>query len=231
MKVAVITPYYKESIEFLENCHQSVLNQTYPVSHIMVADGFPNNEIDNWAVDHIILPHAHGDNGSTPRLIGSYHAIGLGYDAIAYLDADNWYMNNHIESLIELHNNTGANFLSSSRFLCRLDGSVMGDCKQTDPDKFIDTSCMMFVKSSFFILGNWVLMPKYMQPLCDRVMLYWIKKSGIVHAHINLQSVFFRCSKEGVYLDLGEEIPEGVLKKPDYEYMFKRWVEEGNTPL
>ena len=33
----------------------------------------------------------HGDIGSTPRLIGSYHAIGLGVDAVAFLDADNWY--------------------------------------------------------------------------------------------------------------------------------------------
>lgn len=231
MKVAVITPYYKESIDYLRKCHESVINQTYECTHVMVADGFPNPEIDNWKCDHIILPKPHNDVGSTPRLIGSYYAIGLGFDAIAYLDADNWYGIDHIMSLINLHKTTGASFLSSSRFLCRLDGSIMAKCNQTNPDKFIDTSCMMFTRNSFNLLDNWVLMPDYAHPISDRVMLFWIIKSEIIRAHTFSQTVYYRCSKAGVYLSLGEKIPDGVMPIPNYEYMFRRWVEDGHTPI
>lgn len=91
MKVAVITPYYKESLDILQKCHESVKKQNHPSLHVMVADGFPVDDISQWDCNHIILPLGHNDIGSTPRLLGSYHAIGLGYDAIAFLDADNWY--------------------------------------------------------------------------------------------------------------------------------------------
>jgi glycosyltransferase involved in cell wall biosynthesis len=231
MKIAVITPYYKESTEVLRKCHESVISQSLACLHVMVADGFPNAEIDNWAVDHIILPHAHNDIGSTPRLIGCYHAIGLGYDAVAFLDADNWYRDDHIESLIELHKSTNAKFISSSRTLCRLDGSIMGICNQTDTEKFIDSNCMMFVRGSFDLLANWVLMPDYAHLIGDRVMLYKVKESGIKRAHSNSPTVFYRCSKEGIYKAFGEEIPEGVMKRPDYEKSFDQWIADGNPPL
>lgn len=231
MKIAVVTPYYKESIEILKKCHESVLAQTYEVSHVMVADGHYKPEIDEWDIEHVILPKAHHDNGSTPRLIGSYHAIGLEYDAIAYLDADNWFDSGHIENLVRLHETTNALFLSSSRVLCRIDGSIMGDCEQTDPDKFIDTSCMMFVKGSFNILDTWGLMPKYIQPLCDRVVFQAVKKSGVKRAHSEKKTMFFRCVKAGIYMSMGEVIPEGVLDKPDYKSMHKRWLDEGNAPI
>ena len=231
MKVAVVTPYYKEPIEILRKCHESVASQSHVASHIMVADGFPNYEIDNWNVDHIILPQAHNDIGSTPRLIGSFHAIGLGYDVIAFLDADNWYRNDHIESLIKLNENTGALFLSSSRTLCRIDGSIMAVCNQTDPECFIDTNCMMFVRGSFDILNYWVLMPSYAHLIGDRVMLHKVKEAGIKRAHSGLPTIYYRASKEGVYISHGEEIPEGVMKRPDYEKSFNQWVADGNPKL
>jgi hypothetical protein len=116
-RVAVITPYSNESTDVLQHCHFSVVRQTYPCLHVMVADGCPNAALDNWNTDHIRLPRSHNDIGSTPRLIGAYHAIGLGVDAVAFLDADNWYREDHIENLVHLHINTGADFLSSGRAL------------------------------------------------------------------------------------------------------------------
>jgi hypothetical protein len=35
---AVITPYHREPLEWLERCHQSCLNQAHAVRHVMVAD-------------------------------------------------------------------------------------------------------------------------------------------------------------------------------------------------
>jgi glycosyltransferase involved in cell wall biosynthesis len=231
MRVAVVTPYYREPLETLRHCQLSVARQTYPCSHVMVADGFPNPALDDWAIDHIRLPRPHFDIGSTPRLVGSYHAIGLAADAIAFLDADNWYRDDHIEKLVELHKRTGASFLSSGRMLCRIDGSVMAPCPHTDPEKFIDTSAMMFTRDAFFILAQWCLMPPYAHLIGDRVMLYHVKAAGVKRAHSGECSLFYRCCREGIYRDLGQAIPPGVSPMPNYTEAFSQWVASGFPAL
>jgi hypothetical protein len=231
MRIAVITPYFKESAAILRQCHSSVVAQTHPCLHVMVADGSPNTELNSWDIDHIRLPRSHGDIGSTPRLIGSYHAIGLGIEAVAFLDADNWYRNDHIATLIALHRRTGASFLSSGRILCRLDGSLMGPCPNTDPEKFIDTSCMMFTREAFFLLANWGLMPAYAHLIGDRVMLHHVKSSAIKTAHSSETSVFYRCMKAGAYKLFGEAAPSGVASVPDYGTAHDKWTADGNPPL
>ena len=231
MKVAVVTPYYKESLEVLRNCHESVARQRYPCLHVMVSDGNPRPELASWPIDHVTLPRPHDDIGSTPRLIGSYHAIGLGFDAVAFLDADNWYREDHIESLVRLHQTTGAGLVSSSRMLTRLDGSVMGPCPISDPGTFVDTNCMMVTRAGFRVLAQWVLMPPYAHLIGDRVMLYYFKQAGVRHAHSGAPSVFYRCGKDGLYRQMGEPIPAGVKPRPDYDSSFRKWIEDGNPPL
>jgi hypothetical protein len=231
LRVAVITPYYKEPLDILRQCHESVAQQSYPCLHVMVGDGAPVPELCNWSIDHIVLPKPHGDIGSTPRLVGSYHAIGLGIDAVAFLDADNWYRPDHVESLVRLSEATGASFLSSSRMLCRPDRSVIATCPNTDPTKFIDTSCMMFKRSAFPVLAQWVLMPPYAHVIGDRVMLHYVKAAGVQEAHSGQHSVFYRCGKEGIYRALGERMPPGVLPAPDYGSAHAIWISEGYPPL
>jgi hypothetical protein len=231
MRVAVITPYYRERPEFLRQCHDSVAAQSHPCLHVMVADGHPLAELDDWDIDHVKLPRCHADIGSTPRLIGSFHAIGLGVDAVAFLDADNWYRPDHVARVLEVQRATGADFVSSGRMLCRLDGSLLMPCPTTDPDRFIDTSCMMLMRGAFPVLSNWSLMPPYAHVVGDRVMLQHIKRSGARTAHSAEMTVFYRCGKEGPYLYAGEPVPPGVTPAPDYLPAMIRWVADGNPPL
>src|SRR5205814_1150110 len=107
-KIAVITPYCREPLDVLAQCHESVLAQGAEVDHFMVADGYPREEVNAWNARHVVLPLAHADGGSTPRAVGSILADAEGYDFIAYLDADNWYAPGHIASLLELHRSSGA---------------------------------------------------------------------------------------------------------------------------
>ena len=230
-KVAVITPYYKEPLSVIQQCHESVLAQTEPCLHVLVADGHPKRRINQWTAEHIRLPRSHGDIGSTPRLIGCYHAIGLGVEAVAFLDADNWYQPNHIEALRQKMNSEGADFASSGRMLCRLDGSTMAPCPLTDPNRFIDTNAMMFSERAFPILHQWCLMPNYGHLIGDRIMLHHIKQSGLRRTHSDEPSVNYRCSKEGLYQLLGEPVPEGVQPRPDYNASFEQWVRDGNPSL
>jgi len=229
--VAVITPYFKEPLDLLWQCHRSVLAQDYPCLHVLVADGEPQAALDAWQAHHVVLPKAHGDIGSTPRLVGSFHAIGLGVEAVAFLDADNWLHPGHISRLMLARAETGAAFLSSSRMLCRLDGSVMGPCPLIDPKRFIDTNCMLFAKEAFSLLHHWVLMPDYGHLIGDRIMLHHVRNSGVKCQHVDEPSVFYRCGKPGLYRQMGEEPPVGIPARPDYEASFQRWLADGHSPL
>jgi len=230
-RVAVVTPYFKEDIQILSACHQSVLHQILPCLHVLVADGFPRSEVDGWNAHHITLPVSHADIGSTPRLIGSYHAIGLGVDAVAFLDADNSYDPYHIASMIDACKSHDASIVSTGRMLCRLDGSLMAPCPLTDPNCFIDTNCMLFARAAFHLLHHWVLMPDYGHLIGDRIMLHHIRKSGLKHVHLPTPSVNYRCGKEGLYRLLGEPAPQGVAPRPNYEASFQRWIEDGHESL
>lgn len=230
-RVAVITPYYKEPLAQLRQCHDSVRAQSEPCLHVLVADGHRRRRINHWQAEHVRLPRSHGDIGSTPRLIGSYHAIGLGVDAVAFLDADNWYGPDHIANLLAAMDQHQADFISSGRTLCRLDGTVMGPCPLTDPDRFIDTNAMLFGRGSFHLLHQWVLMPSYGHLIGDRIMLHHLKESEIKREHLDQYSVFYRCSKEGLYKQMNENIPAGVQKRPDYEASFRAWEADGHSPL
>jgi hypothetical protein len=196
-----------------------------------VADGEANNAVNSWAADHIVLERNYADIGSTPRWIGCQHAIDLGVDAIAFLDADNWYEPDHIENLLDLGQRTGASFLSSGRMLRRLDGTAMGPCPITDPANFIDTSCMMFLKAAFRELAVWRDLPSYAHLIGDRIMLQAVHRAKLVTAFSPRHTVNYRCKRAGLYRQLNQEIPAGVTERPDYESAFTRWEAEGNPPL
>lgn len=231
MRIAVVTPYLREGASILHDCHRSVRAQTVPCVHVMVADGFPAPEVQAWDVDHIVLPRPHGDYGSTPRLIGAFHAVGLGVDGVAFLDADNWYRADHLAILLERHRQTGAAFLSSSRVLCRLDGSVMGPCETSDGERFVDTSCMLLMRSAFGLLANWGLMPDYAHVIGDRVFLHLARTAGTTFSHSPEPTVYYRCGKTDSYEMVGETPPAGTQPPPDYATAFRRWVADGHPPL
>jgi glycosyltransferase involved in cell wall biosynthesis len=231
IKAAVITPYYKETSKILAECHASVVGQVHECLHVIVSDGHPLAEIDQWNAHHVKLPSCHNDIGSTPRLIGAYHAIGLGYDIIAFLDADNWFSENHISRVVEIIQTKNPSFVSTSRYLCRPDKSIIGICPSTNPNSFIDTNCMVFTKASFHLLHHWVLMPSYGHIIGDRIVFQHIKNSKISHFHTSEPTVYYRCNKEGVYHNLGELVPVGVEKKPNYQKSFELWIQDGNPPL
>src|SRR5271165_1713961 len=119
-RVAVVTPFCDEPIEWLAQAQQSIVEQTYPCDHILVGDAA--SVVPPLPAMVINLPTGVRDFGDTPRAIGSLYAAGLGYDAIAYLDADNWYYPDHISTLVGLHFQTNAAVVTSYRVLVRLDG-------------------------------------------------------------------------------------------------------------
>jgi len=210
-RVAVVTPYFKEPEEFLRICHQSVLGQTYACEHIFVADGFPSASVASWNCRHIVLPASHADAGNTPRAIGSLSAAALGFDAIAFLDADNWYKPQHIRSLVDACQQSGAEVCGSGRDIHRLDGSLLlAGGEPGDGIAHIDTSSMLLTRPAFGLLAFWTLMPRHFAALGDR--LFWTKAKNAGHpiALTRLPTVCYRTPYADHYLACGETPPPGA---------------------
>lgn len=211
MEVAIITPYFREPLETLRACHQSVRGQTQACAHFMVADGFPQPEISNWAVQHLVLAKSHADVGNTPRGIGSLSAMNQGFDAIAYLDADNWYYPNHVDAMIKLHQQTGAAVCTASRTIHRLDGSLLfPDRADADGCNHVDTSCYFLTRQAFRLLPIWATMPKELGPAGDRLLWEVIRILGLPCAHHREPTVAFRTQYESHYRYMSATPPPGA---------------------
>lgn len=216
MRVAVVTPRFREPREWFQQCLDSVRDQTYPCTHIVVNDGAERGPDNSDRVQVIDLPVSLGFIGDPARAIGSVSAVAQGFDAIAWLDADNWYSPNHIESLVKLHQDTGAAVLTSHRYLHRLDGGRLGPCPETDGTSFADTSTMLITREAFGVIPTWFLMePKY-HPIGDRMIWSYITDEGISHAHSGLMTLHYRTAWRFHYEHFGLEPPIQGLKESQW---------------
>jgi len=208
MKIAVITPYYKESIEFLRQCHQSVLDQNVSADHFFVADGFPNAELMKWNIKHISLPQSHGDFGDTPRGIASILADVEGYDFIAYLDADNWFLPNHLSSLLKLYEETKADVCTSIRKFYTLNGLEMNIHELDEHSlKHVDTSCYFLHRNVFDALDIWLKMPYSFHEIGDRVFYHGLKSKNYRFASTKQKTLAYRSNNKAHYLAAKIEPP------------------------
>lgn len=211
LRVAVITPYCNESEALLDACHRSVLAQTYPCTHILVADGAPAPFVRAWAAQHIVLPRRHADAGDTPRAIASLSAIAQGFDAITYLDGDNWYDPEHIATMIALHLKAGASVCVASRSLHRLDGSVLfSGGERNDGVEHVDTNCLFLTSAAFRVIPVWSLMPRRLHPIGDRIVWSAVRALGYRVARWTTPTVRYRTAFRVHYEEKGEVPPPGA---------------------
>lgn len=215
MQVAVITPYYRVREDWFAACIDSVRRQTHPCRHILVADGEASRVAAQSGLEHIVLPENHGDYGDTPRGIGSQAAFDGGCDAVAWLDADNWFAPDHIEQLVRLQRETGADVCSSGRMLHRLDGSELGPCPQSDGKGFIDTNCYFVTRKARSLASLWIDMAKGLHPVGDRVILLGIRAQGYHAAHSPAPTAHYRTSFPEDYIRFGEIPPDGARPRPE----------------
>jgi len=215
-RVAVVTPYYKEERSVLAQCHESVLRQSYQCDHILVADGFPSDlfeDVPNTL--HVKLPKENNDFGNTPRAIGGILAEAYGYDAVAYLDGDNWFESSHIESLIAAHEKTRAPLVCCKRTFCGLDGVRMDITEPAeDANRHVDSSCWLIFRPAYSLLRDW-LMPKILGPVGDRIFL-----QKAIHDRFRItptmdRTVCYRTQHAHHYRLAGMAVPPGAKTAND----------------
>ena len=221
LRVAVVTPYYKESPAVLQRCMESVRAQSHPqVVHYMVADGFPQHELmASWPqVRHIVLPHAHANYGCTPRGIGALCALADDVDIVSYLDADNLFLPGHAASVVQVVEQQRANgvmldavFASRHLFLpghehlrLEAEGEGVGS-------PFVDTSCISLTRSAGFLWGVWCRFPRSLTPACDRVMCSLMQHHQLKVMWTQQHTVLYESNWRPTYLQAGLEPPEHGL--------------------
>lgn len=228
MKIAVVTPYYKETLDQIERCHRSVVDQTVACDHFLVSDGFPQDAIDTWGAIHLKVPN-HKDYGDTPRMIGAGSAASLGYDAILLLDADNWFEPEHVEVLLRLAQESSADVITCTRMLRRsTDLSPMGACLESDGKTFNDTNCYMVMRRAFPIFRAWGFKDPSLGIVGDRIFWNALKTLPVKIAHSDRATVNYVTTFAFHYVIRGEEPPAGskdIVRMPDGSFKMMTWDE------
>lgn len=221
LRVAVITPYYKESAAVLQRCLRSVRAQTHPqVVHYWVADGFPQPEVlaDEPHVRHIVLPNAHANFGSTPRGIGAQCALADGMDVVCFLDADNYFQAEHVASLVDVYERARAAGTPVDAVFALRTLFVPGHehLRMTAPGEqagaaFVDTSCISLARSAGFLWGAWCQIPRSLTAINDRVMCWLMQQHRLKVAWTGLQTVRYESNWAGSYRQAGLPVPASGL--------------------
>ena len=209
MKVAVVTPYYKESLLVTNNCRASVMKQTHKdVRHYMVADGYPQ-EYYRGMPDHIALPRC-ADYGDTPRLVGCAVADAQGADAILLLDADCWLEPDHVERMVATMLAKDVSVVTCPRKLWRMDGSYMGVDKESDGEHFNDTNCYLVRRDAFHLFRAWGLKDKKLAIVDDRVFWATVRHHNVPIARNKKATVNYPTSFAFHYTERDEPVPDGA---------------------
>jgi glycosyltransferase involved in cell wall biosynthesis len=210
VKIAVITPCYRVPPAWLSQCLESVAAQSVPCTHFVVFDGddpFTSSSDDRLQVIRLAGPHR--DSGNAARAIGSVSAICQGFDALTYLDADNWLEPHHIEGLLELHERTGAMVCSTGRNLYEADGSFLGWCPEVDGEQFADINCLFLTWRTFELVPLWFWMPRRLVHIRAQVMWNKIKQRGFTRSHRSQATVNCRTMHRHHYEYFGKPAPAG----------------------
>ena len=224
MNVAVVSAYYKESSHELARCIDSVAAQTHQCTHFLVSDGHPQDLPDMRRVRHVKLGAAHADYGDTPRAVGSLLAIREGFDAIAYLDADNFFLRDHIKVMVDALAAAGGEYdlVTSRRFLLRSDGTRL-PVPDESYQSHTDTSCYLLLRGAFALTPIWALMPREFSMMGDRVFWRAIVARGLRIAHVPRESVGYRSLWKIHYERAGETPPEGAKDITELIHAAARW--------
>ena len=153
--VTVITPttgavYQRQAIE-------SVKNQTYDnIQHLVVVDGQPKGRViarEYPHIDLIDLPYPTGlDRFNGHRIYGASVYLAKG-DLVCFLDEDNYFDPNHIESLVKVMEKPNDWAFSlrkivdkDNNYVCNDDCESLGKWESCIGDFFVDVGCFFLPK-------------------------------------------------------------------------------------
>jgi glycosyltransferase involved in cell wall biosynthesis len=220
-RVAVLTPYFREPLAQLERCRRSVSRQTVRCEHIFVADGFARDELDSWPIRHLRCSTPSRNFGDSPRRIAGEAAIEAGFDAVVYLDADNWLRPRHVESLFACHLARGTPVCHSARTFHRVDGTLMPLLHGGDNSTHVDTSCLFVAAEAFDLLPLWATWPTELSRIGDRMFWHAMLARGYGHGFTGGMTTCYEATHVAFYQSVAEAPPAGVRPDVDLSRLFE----------
>ena len=154
MRIMVITPTTGK--DTVHKAIQSVRDQTMKTEHLLVLDGIQKSKyFENTDLKKVIeLPENVGGNGWYGHRVYAAMPLMVNADYILFLDEDNWFEPNHVETMINKIKSKDLMWSYSLRRICNEDGEYIGDddCESlgrwpTFYDhtlNFVDTNCYCF---------------------------------------------------------------------------------------
>ena len=219
-RVAVITPYYKESRAYLQRCINSVRDQDYSceITQILVADGHAQDWIDSVcaesqplrSVRHLRLDITHADYGNTPRALAGLMAVSEGFHAICFLDADNWLEPDHISECLHVAQQSPEpiDWIHASRLLCREDGTRLDSkVEEIFNSTYADTNCQFLFPGAFHMLTRWILLPKPLAAIADDIIHRCMVEAGLRSVRTRKPTVNYLCTWIYAFECMGETPP------------------------
>ena len=157
MRIMVITPTTGKHT--LYKAIESVQNQTVKTDHLVVLDGqdawakvrmTPSNYSCKW----MLLPENVGGNGWYGHRVYAAMPLMVNADYILFLDEDNWFEPNHVETMINKIKSKDLMWAYSLRRICNEVGEYIrdDDCESLGrwpafydhTLNFVDTNCYCF---------------------------------------------------------------------------------------
>lgn len=134
-------------------------------------------------------------------------AVGEGYDAIAFLDGDNWYAPDHIERCVQVAREQEVDFVTSRRHWARADDRVGRRGRGRKRRLRVDTNCSSCcaAPSTASRAGpDAQADDDVVRPL----LLGSLRGEGLIEADTGMRTVFYLCTWANIYATVGEKAPE-----------------------
>lgn len=208
----------------LKQCIESVRAQSISVRHMVLVNGAKFHDDAKVVLESFPEVESHyltdntGDYGAGPCMADCYAAgpFLTRSDWVCFLDDDNWFDPDHIESLLWLVEKYGLEWAYSLRRWVAMDGTPIGDddwqslgywpnplVEQLPEDqvRLVDTSCF-FVKRRLAQRMSlaWTAAPFY----TDRGFLMALMKSGSRYGCTGLSSVNYRTGSGAAEISMAD---------------------------
>lgn len=172
-KISIIIPMYKVE-DFLEDCINSVINQTYKnLEIILVDDGSPDNcgkIADEYALKDDRIKSLHKPNGglSDARNFGMEYATG---DYLMFADSDDMLTENACEVLVNKIESENADYIIGNYINCYEDGTLWPN-PVFNIEKYKEFELdIKDYKDSFFIMNSGVWNKIYRREFIEKLNL------------------------------------------------------------
>jgi glycosyltransferase involved in cell wall biosynthesis len=184
---------------------QSVKDQTRKATHYVFIHGaeYSNKTVPHLADDTVAvhLPNNNGGNGYGMAPVFAMAPFVIKEDIICYLDDDNWYEPDHIESLVEMIEKHDLGWAYSFRKIVDNEGNFICEDNCESLGMQLNSANQYLVDNSCYVVRTNVARRHshawYVPIISDRSFQSELMRAGLSAGTTGKHSVNYRLSKDG----------------------------------